>query len=184
MKFTKIPANTFETLQLNPGMLVKSFDPQTQTATGQLGATSGGNTFEATPTFTDYGEDIDNCKKNSKELKRLDSWEAKMSGSFISITDELAKLLLAAADVDSSTGKITPRNDVKISDFDELWWVGDYADGGFLAIHMMDVLSTGGFKLKSSDKSKSTFDFELTAHYSLDDQDKVPFEIIIKAGEG
>ena len=188
MKFTKIPETAFENIQLNAGMLVKSFVPTTGTATGQIGATSGGNTFEATPTFTDYGDDIDNCPKNTKELKRLDSWEVKMSGSLVSVTAETAERLLAAADLESSSGKITPRNDLKQSDFDDLWWVGDYSDkngdthGGFAAVHMMNALSTGGFKIKSGDKAKGTFDYEFTAHYSIADQDTVPFEVYIKAG--
>ena len=36
-----------------------------------------------------YGDDIDNCPKNTKELKKLDSWEAKMSGTFVTVTAEL-----------------------------------------------------------------------------------------------
>ena len=188
MKFTKIPETAFQNIQLNAGMLVDEFAPTTGTATGQIGATSGGNTFEATPSFTDYGDDIDNCPKNTKELKKLDSWDIKMSGSLVSVTPAAAKRLMAAADLETSSGKITPRNDVADADFDDLWWVGDYSDkngdtnGGFIAIHMMNALSTGGFKVKSGDKSKGTFDYEFTAHYSMSAQDTVPFEVYVKAG--
>ena len=55
-------------------------------------------------------------------------------------------------------------------------------NGGFIAIHMFNALSTGGFKLKTADKSKGTMSFEFTGHYSIADQTKVPFEIYIKAG--
>ena len=83
MKYTKIPSDTFKHLQLNAGVLVKSFTPTTATLGTLIGATTGGVTFNATPTFVDFGDDIDNCPKNMKELKKLDSWEAKMSGTFL-----------------------------------------------------------------------------------------------------
>lgn len=186
MKFTQIPTDTFKEIQLNAGVLLKEFTPSTAAVSGILGATSGGVTFTAQPTFSDYGSDIDNCPKNLKELKKLESYEAKMSGTFITINPELAKTILGAADV--SGDKIVPRNDVLASDFTDIWWVGDYSDnngstgGGFVAIHMMNALSTGGFQLRSADKGKGQFTFEFTAHYSNANADTVPFELYIKEG--
>ena len=55
-------------------------------------------------------------------------------------------------------------------------------NGGYIAIHMMNALSTGGFQIQSGDKAKGQFAFEYTAHYSMDAADTVPFEIYIKAG--
>lgn len=134
-------------------------------------------------------ESCNNCPKNTKELKKLDSWEAKASGTFVSADTAVAKSLCGAADIDSSdTTKVTPRNDVLEKDFADIWLVGDYSDkngaknGGFIAIHMLNALSTGGFQLKTADKAKGQFAFEYTAHYSMRAQDKVPFEIYIKAG--
>ena len=191
MKFTQIPTNTFKELQLNAGILASTFTPATGTveADAILGATSGGISFAATPSYTDLGDDIDNCPKNMMELKKLDSWEAKMSGTFLTVNTTQAKSLLAAADIGSSdTTKVTPRNDVAVADFDDIWWIGDYSDkngatnGGYIAIHMMNALSTGGFQIQSGDKAKGQFAFEYTAHYSMDAADTVPFEIYIKAG--
>ena len=191
MKFTQIPANTFKELQLNAGILTSDFAPTTGTVESNmmLGATSGGISFAATPTYTDLGDDIDNCPKNMMELKKLDSWEAKMSGTFLTVNTAQAKSLLAAADIGGSdTTKVTPRNDVALTDFDDIWWIGDYSDkngatnGGYIAIHMMNALSTGGFQIQSGDKAKGQFAFEYTAHYSMDAADTVPFEIYIKAG--
>ena len=84
MKFTKIPADTFQKLQINAGILTTDFTPATGTIgeAGQIGATTGGISYSATPTYKDYGEDIDNCPKNTKELIEVDSWEAKASGTF------------------------------------------------------------------------------------------------------
>ena len=191
MKFTKIPSDAFQKLQINAGILTTDFTPATGTIgeSGQIGATTGGVNFTATPTYSDFGEDIDNCPKNMKELKKLDSWEAKMTGTFVNADTAIAKLLCGAADIGTSdTTKVTPRNDLKAADFDDIWLVGDYSDkngetnGGFIAIKLINALSTGGFRLQTSDKSKGQFAFEFTGHYSMSAQDTVPFEIYIKAG--
>lgn len=192
MKYTKIPTDTFKNLQLNAGVLLESFDVETQTVAADsiVGATSGGVSFTAVPSFIDFGEDIDNCPKNMKEMKKLDSWEAKMSGTFASVSKSLAKTLVGAADLSGS--KITPRNDLADADFADLWWVGDYSEvnedgtstgkAGFIAIHLLNSLSTGGFSIQSSDKGKGQFEFEFTGHYSMEDQDKVPFELYVQEG--
>lgn len=195
MKFTQIPTDTFKKLQLGAGILATEFDP----ATGELteanivGATSGGVSFEATPSFSDFGEDIDNCPKNTKELKKLDTWDAKMSGTLVTMDTTAAVSVIGAAAVASDDPtKVVPRNSVDAKDFKNLWWVGDYSDvnedgsaagkAGFIAIKLINALSTGGFKIKSGDKAKGTFEFEYTGHYSIENIDVVPFELYIKAG--
>lgn len=87
MKFTRIPETTFQKLQLNAGILLSDFTPGTGTVEEEdiLGATSGGVNFVATPEFSDFGEDIDNAPVNVLELKRLDSWEVTMSGTFVTV---------------------------------------------------------------------------------------------------
>lgn len=189
MKFTKIPEDTFKNLQMNAGILVDTFEPGTGTYGKLLGATTGGNSFAATPTYKDNGEDIDNCPKNMKELKQLESWEAKMTGTYLTVTAESAKSLVGAADVDEDDpNHIVPRSGLVDSDFKDIWWVGDYSNlngdknGGFCAIHLMSALSTGGFQVKTTDKGKGQFAFEYTAHYSMAEQSKVPFEIYVKMG--
>lgn len=190
MKYTQIPADTFENIQLNAGILVDNFTPESGLIGNLLGATSGGVTFTATPTYSDYGDDIDNAPKNVKELKKLDSWEATMSGTFVSVTASSIKELVGAADInEENAAHVIPRNDILEKDFKDIWWVGDYSDknegthAGFIAIHLMNALSTGGFSLKSSDKGKGTFDFSYMAHYSMEEPDKVPFELYSKVGE-
>lgn len=191
MKFTRIPETAFQSLQLNAGILLRDFTPGTGTVDEAdiMGATSGGVNFTATPTYSDFGEDIDNCPVNVLELKRHDGWEVILSGMFITVDTALGKDLAGAADIDSSDAtKIVPRNDVKITDFKDIWWVGDYSDkngntnGGYVAIHMLNGLSTGGFQLQSGNRAKGQFSFEFTGHYSIDAQDTVPFEVYIKAG--
>lgn len=194
-KFTQIPTDTFKKLQLGAGILTTEFNPATGelTASNIIGATSGGVSFEATPSFTDFGEDIDNCPKNTKELKKLDSWEAKMSGSFVTMDTTVATSVIGTAAVASDNPtKVVPRNYVKAEDFKNIWWVGDYSDinedgssagkAGFIAIKLINALSTGGFKIQSGDKAKGTFEFEYTGHYSSTSIGTVPFELYIKAG--
>lgn len=191
MRFTKIPADTFQKLQLNAGIIATDFTPATGAIgeSGQIGATTGGITFNANPTYSDFGEDIDGCPKNTKELKRLDEWEVTMSGTFVSADTTMAKRLVGAADIGTTdTTKITPRNDLAAADFENIWFIGDYSDkngetnGGFVAIKLINALSTGGFQLQTSDKAKGQFAFTFTGHYSIAAQDTVPFEIYIKTG--
>ena len=111
-----------------------------------------------------------------------------MGFTALNTTPEVIRLALGAADIDAENGKITPRRELKNTDFADIWWVGDYSDqngetnGGYVAIHMMNALSTGGFAIKSSDNGKGNFAFTYTAHYSMDAQETVPFEVYVKAG--
>ena len=191
MKYTQIPADTFETLQMNAGIIAKGFNPASGEVTGLLGATTGGLSFSDTISFTDLGDDIDNCPKNMLELKKLDQHDVKISGTLVTMKAETAHMLAAAADVDEEDEThIVPRNDLDIEeDFQDIWLIGDYsskndgAGAGFIAIHLMNALNTGGFQIKTSDKAKGQFAFEFTGHYSMDAQDTVPYELYVRAGE-
>lgn len=189
MKFTKIPATTFKELIQNAGILVDSFVPATGTIGNLLCATSGGINFDDDISFIDFGENIDNCKKNTKELKKIDSRESKVSGTGLTITPGFLKMLMAAADIDPlDSSHVIPRSELLTSDFHDLWWIIDYSDkngskhGGFAAVHLKDALSTGGLHIKSTDKDKGQFTFEFTAHSSIEDQDDEPYDFYIQAG--
>ena len=193
MKYTQIPSDTFQKLMMNAGVLVDDFTPATGVIGNIIGATSGGITFNATPEFTDFGEDIDNAPKNTMELKKQTDITVTASGTFVTVDASMVQLLAGAADTSIVSGttdvsKITPRKDLATTDFKDLWLVGDYSDkngdtnGGFVAIHMMNVLSTGGFAVTTSDGAKDTFGFTFTGHYSIDAPDTVPYEVFVKAG--
>lgn len=236
MKYTQIPISAFAEMQLNAGIIADDFTTSTGAYGEILGATTGGTNFSATPSYTDFGEDIDNCPKNTMELKRVEQWEVKMSGTFVNVTDNLAKMLVAAGTITGqtyaltsdtalvagkkyytrsgsegsyvytrvttpsasslasyyeqtvSTVKVTPRAVLERGDFHDIWWIGDYSDkngnsnGGFVAIHLMNALNTGGFQIQSSDKAKGQFSYEFTGHYSISAQDTVPFEVYIRQG--
>ena len=192
MRFTKIPETTFSEIQLNAGVLLADFTPADGSfeLTDIIGATTGGVSFSDSMTFTDFGEDIDNCPRNMKELKQLDAHEVTMSGTFVTVTAETVKTLIGVADIASGNNtKVVPRNDLLDTDFTDIWWVGDYSDkngetkGGYVAIHLMNALNTGGFQIQSTDKGKGQFAFSFMGHYSMSAQDTVPYEVYVKAGE-
>ena len=189
MKYTKIPETAFQNIQLNAGILIDNFDPATGEIGNLLGATTGGINFADTPEFSDYGEDIDNCPKNMKELKKMTKHAVTMGGTFVTVTPATVARLAGAADVDAQDAShIIPRNDLIDADFKTLWWVGDYSDqntganAGFLAIKLKNALNTGGFQIQSQDKGKGQFAFSFEGHYSMDAQDEVPYEIYVKGG--
>ena len=111
MKYTQIPADTFSKLQMNAGILVDEFTPSTATVGNILGATTGGINFTDTVNYVDLGEDVDNCPKNTMELKQIESHEVTMSGTFVTVSTGVAKMLIGAADIDSTdTTMVTPRD--------------------------------------------------------------------------
>ena len=189
LKYTKLPDTAFEQLQMNAGIIVDQFTPDTGEIGNILGATTGGVTFNTNPTYSDFGEDVDNCPPNMLELKHLDSMDPTMSGTFLNVTPAVIKDLVAAGDIDTTdTTKIIPRGELLTTDFKEIWWIGDYSDkntganAGYLAIRLMNALNQAGFQITSGKNAKGQFAFEYHGHYSMADQEKVPFEIYCKAG--
>lgn len=194
-KYTKIPSDTFQHLQLNAGVLVSDFDVTTGTLELEkiIGATTGGLNFNATPEFVDFGEDIDNCPNNMLELKKLTNWTVELSGTWVTLSPTNAKMMIGTADVSdvssSKVKKITPRNNISLKDYETIWWVGDYGEenddehGGFVAIELFNALSTGGFQMQSEKGGKGTFPFTMTGHYSMKNQDEVPYNIYIREAE-
>lgn len=185
-KFSKIPSNTFSELQVDAGMVLKTFDP-TNPATPDdsaiVCATTGGINPTCVPTYSDWGEDVDNCPNNTKELKHLDGWDCALSFTALGTSAEVIRLALGAADIDTATSKITPRANLDTDkDFSDLWWVGDRSDGGMVAIRLMNALSTGGFSLQTTKNGKGQISVTITGHVSIDEQDTVPMEFYSTAG--
>ena len=193
MKFTQVPTDTFENLVLNAGILVDTFTPSSGVIGNILGATTGGIEFSTNPTYADFGEDIDNVPANTKQLKRLQSFDPAMSGTFLTVDTTALKSLIGAADIGASdTTKVVPRDQLVAADFEDVWWVGDYSDknvdaesthtAGYIAIHLMNALNTAGFKITSSKDNKAQMAFEYHGHYDISNISTPPFEIYVKAG--
>jgi hypothetical protein len=183
-RFSVISTDAFDALQLDAGVLLTSFDIEnpyvTPASADILATTTGGVNPTCTPTYSDFGEDVDNVPNNMKESKHHDGWDAKMAFSSIKFNAANTKWALGAADTEllsNGVTKIKPRKDLKQTDFQDLWWVGDKANGGAYAIKLLNALSTGGLNIQSSKNGKGTNQIEVTGHVSIDAQDVMPMEI-------
>lgn len=176
-RFTVIPQDTFNALQMDAGVLLKRFNPAAPAAPADediICATTGGINPSCVPTFSDLGADVDNCPNDTKELKHLDSYACKISTTSLGTSPELIKMSLGCADINAETSAIVPRADLAQTDFSDIWWVGDRADGGLVAIQLKNALSTGGFSLKTTKNGKGQVAIELTGHVSINAQKVVP----------
>ena len=178
-KFTKIPQDAFQALQLDAGVLLKNFDPSDPDEPQDsdiLCATTGGITVSCTPTFSDLSEDVDNVPSNMMEFMHLDRWDCTISTTSLGTSLDLLKWALGSADLDASNSKVTPRKNLSQLDFRDLWWVGDRADGGVVAVKIHNALSTGGMSLQTTKNGKGQTSVTITGHVSLSDQNTMPME--------
>lgn len=193
MKYTKVATDAFEKLTLNAGIICRSFNPETAEVTDIIAATSGGITFAENPTYTDFGEDVDNVPANTKQLLRITAYDPVISGTQLTLDDAAIADLIGGADIgtESAAGvkKITPRSVLKPADFKDVWFIVDYSDintgtdAGFVAIHLMNALNRTGFQLQTGKNSKGQDTFEYHGHYDITDDDQTPpFEVFIKKG--
>lgn len=183
-KFTKVSQETFNELQTDAGVLLKNFNPESHTINDSdiICATTGGINPTCVPTYSDWGEDVDNCPNGLLELKHLDGWETSLSFTAINTTPETIRMALGAADIVSASGKITPRSSLKKTDFSSVWWVGDRSDGGLVAIHLINALSTSGFSLQTTKNGKGQLAVTLAGHVSANNADVVPMEFYVQEG--
>ena len=183
--FTVIPQATFEEMQLDAGVLLNTFNPASPSAPADsaiICATTGGIKVTCQPTYSDYGEDVDNCPNNMKELKHLDGWDCGLEFTSLGTSADSIKLALGAADI--SGNKITPRRDLSQSDFADIWWVGDRADGGLVAVKLINALSNDGFSLQTTKNGKGQVAVNLRGHVSMSAQNVVPMEFYSIDGTG
>lgn len=185
-RFSKISQETFNEIQTDAGVLLKTFNiatPELKDA-DIICATTGGINATCTPTYSDWGEDIDNCPNGMLELMHLDSWETSLGFTALNTTVETIRLALGAADASVENGKITPRRELKDTDFGDVWWVGDRSDGGLVAIRLLNALSTGGFSLQTTKDGKGQISVTLGGHVSISAQDVVPMEFYVQEQDG
>ena len=181
-RFTKVSEDAFDELQLDAGVLLSEFDPANPvepTSNQIIAVTTGGISITCSPTFSDFGEDVDNVPNNMKEFKHLDGWECTMGFSDLKFNAENTALVVGAADTTTATGykKVTVRRDLKQTDFrDEIWWVGDKANGGAYAVCLKNALSTGGLSIQTTKNGKGTNAVTLMGHVSINAQDTMPME--------
>lgn len=181
--FTRVASDAFESLQLDAGVLLTAFDPANPYATPTdaviLATTTGGINPSCEATYEDFGEDVDNVPNNMMEFKKLTGWNCTMGFSSIKFNAENVAWSLGAADIttlNNGVKKITPRRDVHLSDYADLWWVGDKANGGAFAVKLKNALSTGGLNIQSTKNGKGTNQVTITGHVSIRAQEDMPME--------
>nr|DAH98925.1 MAG TPA: major tail protein [Caudoviricetes sp.] len=182
-------ANTATNLQLDAGIFVRGLaDPSSFTGTvttpaKTIGATSGGGSFTAIPTFRNIFEDLDGARGVYKGGQVIDSWEIKMTTTIKEMTAENLKLALAAADTSAaSSGKYdttVARLEVKEEDYlDNFCFIGTInGQDTPVIIEMKNVLNMSGLNLTVADKATGSVSLELQAHFDLSKPDEVPFKI-------
>lgn len=184
-RFSKVSENTFSELQVDAGVLLKEFNPESPELLDEniICATTGGINPTCVPTYSDWAADVDNAKNNMKEFMRIDGWTTSLGFTALNTTAEVIRMSLGAADIETSSGKIVPRGELKNTDFADVWWVGDRSDGGLVAIRLINALSTSGFSLQTTKNGKGQIAVTLGGHYSINDQDTVPMEFYVQEGE-
>jgi len=191
-RFTRIASDAMDALQLDAGVLLTSFDPLnpyvTPTDDQILATTTGGINPTCEPTYSDFGEDVDNVPNNMMEFKHLDGWNCAFAFSSIKFNSANTIWALGAADkttLSNGVEKIVPRRNVNLTDFKDLWWVGDKANGGAYAVCLKNAISTGGMNIQSTKNGKGTNSVTVTGHVSINAQDDMPMEFYdIPAQEG
>lgn len=186
--YTRVAEDAFSALQLDAGVLLSSFDPANPYTEPDdediIATTTGGINVVCEPTYSDFGEDVDNVPNNMMEFKHLDGWNCTMGFSSIKFNatntvwalGAATKTTTAAGQNTAGYDKIVPNRDLKQTDFADIWWVGDKADGGAYAVKLCNALSTGGMNIQTTKNGKGTNAVTLTGHVSINAQNAMPME--------
>lgn len=148
--------------------------------TGELGATTGGGTFTATPEFRVPG--LNGLRKNTKGFMVIDEWEVSLKCSAVELTE--AGLLLAAgygsSAKDANVTTITPAQGlVPDSEYADLWVSGNTSDGKIFAICIKNALNNNGVQLSFADKDTGKYDIDVRGNYTAATLDTPPFIIYL-----
>lgn len=189
--WSQVTSDSLDLVQVQAGMILTSFStttPAAPTADSVLCATTGGIQADCVPTYEDFGEDIDNCPNNTKEMKRITGWDCTLSFTALDMSGEVFKAALGAAIKTAETTahpeSVEPRAQVAVQDFSDLWFVSERIDDKIIAIQLKNALSTGGFSYKTQKNGKGQLTVTFTGHVSINAQDVVPMSFYICDPEG
>ena len=189
--WSKVTKDSLDLVQVQAGMILTSFStttPVAPTASSILCATTGGIQADCVPTFEDFGEDIDNCPNNTKEMKRITGWDCTFSFTALDMSGDKFKAALGAAIQSAETTAhpetIEPRAQVAVQDFTDLWFVSERIDDKLIAVQLENALSTGGFSYKTQKNGKGQLTVTFTGHIGINTPDEVPMAFYIVDEEG
>lgn len=196
---TPLRAGTFKKLILNAGAMVCNFDPSSYTTaealktalataladpTKNLGATRGGGTFTISREMRQV--EADGIRYRFVGDTFVDSADAYISTTLLELgTPAILGKAMGTATITTSGAKQLMKLRTRIADEDylqNLCWVGDIADGGFVIIHLLNAIQTTDLTITYTDKGEATLPVEFHAYQSsVDDYDYAPFEVIYLA---
>lgn len=194
MKITGLTANTPKNLLLDAGAFFLNYDPTKDTlATSQsklIGATQGGGSFSAVPTVRQH--EVDGAPANTKGLETIDGWVVTMVANVKEVTITSLKTALGAVKVEATIAggpegysKIKGKDKIEDSDYsDNITWIGKLKGSEKpVMIVISNALSVNGLNLTVADKNEAVIPITLTGHYTLDDLETPPYEIIYPNAE-
>jgi len=188
--WSQVTSDSLNLVQVQAGMILTSFSttkPEAPAQSSILCATTGGIQADCVPTFEDFGEDIDNCPSNTKEMKKITGWDCTLSFTALSMRGEVFKAALGAAIKTAETTthpvSVEPKTQIAVQDFTDLWFVSERIDDKIIAIQLKNALSTGGFSYKTQKNGKGQLTVTFTGHVSISKQD-VPMAFYICNPEG
>ena len=193
---TPLRPATFNKLILNAGVMLAGFDPSSYSTaaalktalataladdTKRLGATRGGGTFNVAREMRQV--EADGVRYRFVGDTFVDSADAYLSTTLIETGEPaILKKAMGNAVLNTSGSKsvIKMRTRIQAADYIEnLCWVGDIADGGFVVIRLANAINTTDLTLTFTDKGEATLPVEFHAFQSsVEDYDYAPYEII------
>ncbi len=189
--FNILPSDVRDQIQMNAGVLLTTFDPTnpyvTPTDDKIIAVTTGGINPVCTPEMTDLFEDVDNAPNNTMEGAQISGYTCTMGFTSIKFNAQNIAWAVGASDtttLSNGAKKIVPRRDIELTDFRDIWWVGDKVNGGAIAICLKNAISTGGLNIQTTKNGKGTSQTTLTGYVSAADVSKAPMEFYDIPPEG
>lgn len=185
--YTGFNKDTTENLMLDAGAIFANFDIEEDTfETAKeklLGATSGGNTFTATPEFRQI--EVDGVKGKAKGLSILQSWEVLMQTNMLEFKEDTFKHSLAAIETAEKTinemeyTEIKGKNYIEDEDYiDNITYIGNLSGSNNpVIIQVFNALSLEGLEVEFVDDDDIVAELTFEGHYSVDKLDNPPFAI-------
>lgn len=185
LQTTGFNADTAKNLLLDAGAVYKNFDKKTFKGT-LVGATQGGNSFNAKPTMRNIP--VDGVKSEYvKGLTVIDNWVVSLTTNLLEITKETLTMALGVVEEtghDKDYDSIKGKNYIGENDYlDNIAYVGKLSNGGKPVIIIVEnALNHEGLQLATQDASEGVLPVTLFGHMASDDLDNPPFEILYPKG--
>lgn len=175
---TGLNSSTAQNLQLGAGAILKSKYTigTTMSAENVLSATNGGMTFTATPEFFTPSIDgsFDNVKGAGKTITR---WVVTLSFTAVEADAEVLQKALGCCDIAGNV--ITGRHKINDSDYQDIYAIGEKADGSVIQITIKNAMNTSGLSLTTTNNGQGGIAFTISGNYDVSNMNVAPFEIEI-----